>query len=83
MEQYNRYKKIKNKYSKVICLNNEPFRLSYNQEHKKGDIIIMNPSGFTVKVKKVYRFTWLKQILFKLGYDFKIMDLEEIKNGKI
>ena len=69
------------KYSQVTFSNGEHFRLSFcASAYIKDDIIIMNPSGFTVKVKKVYKFNFLKQILFSLGYDFKIMDLEEVKN---
>lgn len=68
------------KYSQVTCSNGENFRLSFIDDwYKKGNIIEMNPSGFTVKVKKVYKFNLLKRILFNLGYDFKVMDLEEVK----
>lgn len=69
------------KYSEVICSNGEPFRLSFNEgQFKKGEIIRMAPSGFTVKVKKVYKFNLFKRILFYFGYDFKSMELEEVKH---
>ncbi len=71
------------KYSEVTCLNGEVFRLSYNKEHKKGEIIKMSPSGFTVRVKKVHNFSYIKQIVFRLGHGFKVMDLEEVNKNEL
>jgi hypothetical protein len=61
----------------------KPFYLKFDQEWVRRGDILETSDNYKLKVLKVYKFTWWKKILFRLGFRFKSMEVGLIKAKSI
>jgi hypothetical protein len=62
----------------VKPLSGETFTIKLSAESFAENDKVLFPT-MTCRVKKVYKFSWWRKILFRFGVPFKSMELEEIK----
>lgn len=57
-------------------IKSKPFLIYFSENwYKKGDILVTG-QGIELKVIKVYKLTWWKKILIKLGFRFRIKGIK-------
>lgn len=60
-------------------INHKPFYIFLNESwYKKNDILNL-PSGFQVKVVKVYKYNWYRKLLNFFGFKFKWLNCVKVK----
>lgn len=59
-------------------LEGETFTIKLSAENFTANDKVLFPD-MTCRVKKVYKFSWWRKLLFRFGVPFKSMDIEQIK----
>lgn len=74
-------------------VNMEVIKQKYGEKHfyiqladvdwaRRGDLLQMNSNGAEAEVVKVYRNTWWRRLLLKVGFKVRLMELKLVMKEK-